>query len=308
MVTDKDAYIQQGFLYAPFGEIIAEYGWQSSNVPKYAFNAKELDEENNMYYYSARYYAPPTFISRDPMFEEYPFFTPYHYCKNNPMNKVDPTGMFDEDPSVHIDKFGNVLANYDDGDNSVYLHEDASKTEVEAQYSQNNTSAGGKKIGELGSNINTNGIMKNKLVLSLSKAIKMKIVDYYYAVKKDGDWDLKDNTNTIWGVAWAYDKENKTNTIFSFGGYTNMNSADVGNYHAGFTGRFVGVIGLPKYLLCKGAGFAETLKEWQDGSKFMAIPRANQLLTPINLQSGDRTRDFYWNTTGMQDADNLKRR
>ena len=40
----------------------------------YAFNAKELDEENGMYYYSARYYAPPTFISRDPLFEKYPTF------------------------------------------------------------------------------------------------------------------------------------------------------------------------------------------------------------------------------------------
>ena len=92
MVTDKDAYIQQGFLYAPFGEIIAEYGWQSPNVPKYAFNAKELDEENGMYYYSARYYAPPTFISRDPMFEKYPSISPYTYCKNNPIIFIDPDG------------------------------------------------------------------------------------------------------------------------------------------------------------------------------------------------------------------------
>ncbi|MDD3280664.1 MAG: RHS repeat-associated core domain-containing protein [Bacteroidales bacterium] len=94
MVTDKDAYIQQGFLYAPFGEIIAEYGWQSPNVPKYAFNAKELDEENGMYYYSARYYAPPTFISRDPMFEKYPSISPYTYCANNPIIMIDEKGLF----------------------------------------------------------------------------------------------------------------------------------------------------------------------------------------------------------------------
>jgi RHS repeat-associated protein len=58
----------------------------------YAFNAKELDEENNMYYYSARYYAPPTFISRDPLFEKYPSISPYTYCANNPLKYVDPTG------------------------------------------------------------------------------------------------------------------------------------------------------------------------------------------------------------------------
>ncbi|HON21085.1 MAG TPA: RHS repeat-associated core domain-containing protein, partial [Bacteroidales bacterium] len=65
----------------------------------YAFNAKELDEENNMYYYSARYYAPPTFISRDPMFEKYPFISPYAYCANNPLKYVDPTG---EDNVIYL--------------------------------------------------------------------------------------------------------------------------------------------------------------------------------------------------------------
>ena len=47
--------------------------------------------ENGMYYYSARYYAPPTFISR-PMFEKYPSISPYTYCSNNPVNVIDPTG------------------------------------------------------------------------------------------------------------------------------------------------------------------------------------------------------------------------
>ena len=45
-----------------------------------------------MYYYSARYYAPPTFISRDPLFEKYPSISPYTYCGNNPKKYVDPDG------------------------------------------------------------------------------------------------------------------------------------------------------------------------------------------------------------------------
>jgi RHS repeat-associated protein len=94
MVTDNSSNITQGMLYAPFGEIICDYNptFHDSPMPNYAFNAKELDEENNMYYYSARYYAPPTFISRDPMFEKYPSISPYTYCANNPMKFVDPDG------------------------------------------------------------------------------------------------------------------------------------------------------------------------------------------------------------------------
>ena len=94
MVTDNNANVTQGLFYAPFGEIISDYNpsFHDTLMPNFAFNAKELDEENGMYYYSARYYAPPTFISRDPMFEKYPSISPYTYCANNPMKFVDPTG------------------------------------------------------------------------------------------------------------------------------------------------------------------------------------------------------------------------
>jgi len=40
-----------------------------------------------------RYYAPPTFISRDPMFEKYPSISPYTYCANNPILLVDDDGQ-----------------------------------------------------------------------------------------------------------------------------------------------------------------------------------------------------------------------
>lgn len=36
--------------------------------------------------------APPVFISRDPLFEKYPTFSPYAYCANNPVNVIDPDG------------------------------------------------------------------------------------------------------------------------------------------------------------------------------------------------------------------------
>jgi RHS repeat-associated protein len=56
------------------------------------FNAKEKDEESGLYYYSARYYNPPTFISRDPLFEKYPMLSPYCYTANNPVKFVDTDG------------------------------------------------------------------------------------------------------------------------------------------------------------------------------------------------------------------------
>jgi hypothetical protein len=57
-----------------------------------------------MYYYRARYYAPPTFISRDPLFEEKPWINPYTYCANSPINKIDPTGLFDKEAQAEKSK------------------------------------------------------------------------------------------------------------------------------------------------------------------------------------------------------------
>jgi RHS repeat-associated protein len=97
MVTDISANVTQQILYAPFGEVLSEYNayWHQGKIPDYLFNAKELDEENGMYYYSARYYAPPVFTSRDPLFEEKPWMSPYAYCSNNPVSRIDPDGLFD---------------------------------------------------------------------------------------------------------------------------------------------------------------------------------------------------------------------
>ena len=127
-VTDNSATITQGFLYAPFGEITTEYAplWQNGTLPKYAFNAKELDEETGMYYYEARYYKPPVFTSRDPMFEKKPWLSPYHYCSNNPVGRVDPSGMMDGD---YFDWNGNYLGWDGNDDDMVHFVSDSKSIE-----------------------------------------------------------------------------------------------------------------------------------------------------------------------------------
>jgi RHS repeat-associated protein len=96
-VSDINGSLVQGIFYAPFGEVIYEDNayWHRGKIPDYTFNAKELDEENGMYYYSARYYNPPIFISRDPLFEKRPWMSVYAYCSNNPINRIDPDGRID---------------------------------------------------------------------------------------------------------------------------------------------------------------------------------------------------------------------
>jgi RHS repeat-associated protein len=147
MITDLYGNVVQQVYYAPFGEVITEYNayWHQGRVPDYKFNAKELDEENGMYYYSARYYNPPTFISRDPLFEKYPTISPYAYCLNNPLIFIDPTG---EDVEI-VCPVTNKTIQYTPGMAIPEGTSDFVSNAINALNTINTTKEGGAAIGEL---------------------------------------------------------------------------------------------------------------------------------------------------------------
>ncbi|WP_455963931.1 RHS repeat-associated core domain-containing protein, partial [Bacteroides bouchesdurhonensis] len=68
------------------------------SVQPYKYNGKELDQKNglNWYDYGARHYDAA--IGRwhvvDPMSEKYYLTDPYVYCGNNPIKRIDPSGMW----------------------------------------------------------------------------------------------------------------------------------------------------------------------------------------------------------------------
>ena len=84
-------------------------------------------------------------------------------------------------------------------------------------------------------------------------------------MKNKGDWDLKKNTGTIYGLANAFDKGKENQTQFSFQGelYT---APDLGNYHFGATGKAFYLFS--EYTLLSEAGKAQlaagtSKPEWQ---------------------------------------------
>ena len=94
-ITDVTGKPCQYIEYLPFGEVMVEQSTNNILENVYKFNAKELDAQTGYYYYAARYYDPGAsiFLSVDPLAEEFPAWTPYHYVHNNPINMTDPTGM-----------------------------------------------------------------------------------------------------------------------------------------------------------------------------------------------------------------------
>jgi len=109
--------------YMVFGEVFVDQRRTGFGTP-YKFNAKELDCELGYYYYGARYYDPQfgRFLTVDPLASDMPAWGSYTYTFDNPLTVIDPDGRSGE--SIHKDANGNIIAEIDDGDNNVYIHND----------------------------------------------------------------------------------------------------------------------------------------------------------------------------------------
>jgi RHS repeat-associated protein len=71
---------------------------------RFGFNGKEKDDEvsgsGNQYDYGFRIYNPRIgrFLSVDPLFKSYPWYSPYQFAGNNPIRFIDLDGKETEDP------------------------------------------------------------------------------------------------------------------------------------------------------------------------------------------------------------------
>lgn len=80
--------------YYPFGKRYAVY----AGANHYLYNKKELQDEMGDYDYGARFYDPSIarWMSVDPMSEVNRKWSPYSYTTNDPINKIDVDGMYDQ--------------------------------------------------------------------------------------------------------------------------------------------------------------------------------------------------------------------
>jgi RHS repeat-associated protein len=94
VITDSNGTATETTIYEPFGIMRAHTG---STTSTYKFTDQELDAENGLYNYDARFYDPVIgrFISPDSMIPQ-PYnpqsLNRYSYCNNNPLIYTDPSG------------------------------------------------------------------------------------------------------------------------------------------------------------------------------------------------------------------------
>jgi RHS repeat-associated protein len=107
-VAGKQAGDQiEDIFYYPYGENQTNYG--EVNV-RYKYTGKELDSEDGLYYYGARYYDPKLarFISADTIVPM-PFYPQslnrYSYVRNNPLSYTDDSGHYWEETDSGYEEY-----------------------------------------------------------------------------------------------------------------------------------------------------------------------------------------------------------
>ena len=100
VITDQNGNQLASYEYTPYGTLAGNElaNAQTPQPVNHYFTGKELDA-TGLYFYGARYYDPEIgrFISADTIVQA-PYdpqsLNRYSYCRNNPINYIDPTGHF----------------------------------------------------------------------------------------------------------------------------------------------------------------------------------------------------------------------
>ena len=92
VVCNASGAVEQVNHYYPFGGLFGES--TNASTQKYMYNGKELDRVHglNWYDYGARFMDGMRFTTIDPMAEKYYDISPYAYCGNNPILRIDDDG------------------------------------------------------------------------------------------------------------------------------------------------------------------------------------------------------------------------
>lgn len=282
-LTDSTGEIVNNYSYDPWGRIIS----QTENVPndiKYA--GEYQDSETGLIYLRNRYYDPAIgrFITEDPAKDGLNW---YAYCSNNPVNLIDPLGLFDYNDrlgpskkySTDVKVMQNELAwlGYYSGDIDGYFGQktlDAVNAYKNAM-GLGNTGADwgivGKQTWEsmglifrtqadtsAGVEIVTIGLKQyfdiSKPVTSAVEASKSEFAKHHLdinwfikKVKNAGEWNVKRDA-AVWAKTLGISENSYNTTMIFYGRHVVID--DIGNITYGYLGK---AAGFPAVILKGGS-------------------------------------------------------
>lgn len=100
-MTDERGKVIQKYAYSVFGSVVSTLDRKFQQP--FAFAGQPFDAETGFYCFPYRYYAPDIgrFLSPDPL-GYVDGVNPYAYVRNDPVNVVDPLGLYGVDVHLHL--------------------------------------------------------------------------------------------------------------------------------------------------------------------------------------------------------------
>ncbi len=129
-ISDKNGNVVDSMSYTPFGQRRMFSDWSKTDTAKHlidrGFTGQQHLDNFALINFNGRMYDPVLahFLSPDPYIQapENPLnYNRYAYCLFSPLQYVDPSGLL---ISTHVDKDGNVIEIYNDGNLGIYVHSD----------------------------------------------------------------------------------------------------------------------------------------------------------------------------------------
>ena len=161
VVNSRTHQLEQQTDYYPYGQPHPDA--LGAEIQRRKYGGKELLTELGLdeYDFSARRLAPcGSFTQPDPKATKYPWLSPYAYCAGDPINYVDPTGMFFDNP----EKFYNLKKSLLDVAKST---EDRINTLENKLKSETAKGSSESKLGKIRANIDE----QNEIAAALNKTL-----------------------------------------------------------------------------------------------------------------------------------------
>jgi RHS repeat-associated protein len=282
VITDNSGNVVERNDYYPFGGKHANSSYAQLSANKQKFNGKELQTTGNTGFldYGARMYDPT--LGRwhvlDPLAEDFPSLTPYHFVHNNPIIMTDPTGMA---ASPIYDEEGKFLGTDNQGlqGDAIVMNKDNFKQGMSHEEAKKN-------------DLGTDGLK--------SVEAKSNQFNHYQGLKDRPDYD--GFVTILEGVDWAKKNpgalKNPTpdNTL-----YLDASKLDFGNIS---TSNFQNINETTPVNLLNPGNLASSTCNSRLRATVYALGRVDMQLKNRSLGTvsivNNRATDYDWNTGGGQ--------